>query len=670
MKKLLLTILIVTLCFVTLAPVCASAFADQTSQNKSSFSVNNGTSSYTLTTLSKDGKPYGVRLYKTNYFGKSEIPVTIDIYTDNKLDLDFWIGSNSLTVEHKETRERLVDIFNYIDDRINHVNSVANIQLTASDISRYNNAKCGEKLKINYDTYKMLQIAQEMYVVTNGAFNPATYRLVDLWGFSSRVYSNGNFGLRYDRPVTANEFFTTGYPLPKEEYVTAFSNPDFTDFSANAVILEEEIIDNGTEYYVTKNVQPAIVGDEKYEQWLDLGGVAKGYVVDLVKQYLTKNGITRYDVDAGSSSQTYGYYANGESMELRIENSFDELVGILPLPLVGFKVANKSVSTSGQYVRKYTTEGIEYSHIIDGTRGAPAQTGIKSITLTFPDDDGSEFWACKADCLSTALTVLGRDGIVEFFNSEFCQNNNVDVLAMYQAVDGSKQILSNIDQGDITYKADALGDFSWNCKLIDGVWKYDVNAPLIETHKTSYAWLLIVLACAVIVLFASVVVSRYTTHEHKFAQNIKDAKNDKFFKPVDVMVYLAVVLVIMVLFSVFLGDGSTNQNISVVTVVDLQTNQTLFAYNLQRNEYEITEDTSWKVVVTQTTDELVVRLENTIDGEQRFNEVTITRGATPTVKMTDSICGFHQDCVRNFGKMTIAEQSIVCSPNYLKVVTS
>lgn len=670
MKKLLLTILIVTLCFVTLAPVCASAFADQTSQNKSSFSVNNGTSSYTLTTLSKDGKPYGVRLYKTNYFGKSEIPVTIDIYTDNKLDLDFWIGSNSLTVEHKETRERLVDIFNYIDDRINHVNSVANIQLTASDISRYNNAKCGEKLKINYDTYKMLQIAQEMYVVTNGAFNPATYRLVDLWGFSSRVYSNGNFGLRYDRPVTANEFFTTGYPLPKEEYVTAFSNPDFTDFSANAVILEEEIIDNGTEYYVTKNVQPAIVGDEKYEQWLDLGGVAKGYVVDLVKQYLTKNGITRYDVDAGSSSQTYGYYANGESMELRIENSFDELVGILPLPLVGFKVANKSVSTSGQYVRKYTTEGIEYSHIIDGTRGAPAQTGIKSITLTFPDDDGSEFWACKADCLSTALTVMGRDGIVQFFNSDFCKNNNVDVLAMYQAVDGSKQILSNIDQGDITYKADALGDFSWNCKLIDGVWKYDVNAPLIETHKTSYAWLLIVLACAVIVLFASVVVSRYTTHEHKFAQNIKDAKNDKFFKPVDVMVYLAVVLVIMVLFSVFLGDGSTNQNISVVTVVDLQTNQTLFAYNLQRNEYEITEDTSWKVVVTQTTDELVVRLENTIDGEQRFNEVTITRGATPTVKMTDSICGFHQDCVRNFGKMTIAEQSIVCSPNYLKVVTS
>lgn len=166
-------------------------------------------------------------------------------------------------------------------------------------------------------------------------------------------------------------------------------------------------------------------------------------------------------------------------------------------------------------------------------------------------------------------------------------------------------------------------------------------------------------------------VARYTIHKQKFAQNIQNAKKDKFFKPIDVMVYLAVALVIVILFSVFFGsDNGTNQKINVVTIVDLQNNQTLFVYNLQRNEYEITQDTSWQIDVTQTENSIVVLLENTLDDEQRFNQLTITRGQTPTVKMTDSLCGFHQDCVRNFGKLTTASQTIVCSPNYLKVVTA
>lgn len=676
MKKLLLTILIIVLCCSTLATCWVSAFADTTklSSNINSYHVEEeGYDFYITSETDKDGNLRGMVSFSKSYFSASGIAVSVNIYSDENIDLNFNIGSNDLSLDQIKTRNKIVEIFKWIDKTVTAIDNAVNTQYETSYIYQYNQAECGTTLKIDEDTYQMLTIAQQMYELTNGAFNPATYRLVDLWGFSSRVYRNSNFNISGDRLPYDRKWIDGSYPLPDEKYITAFSNTVFTDFSN---VKLTKIDGEKTTYYVTKNVQPAEVGDgETYQQWLDLGGIAKGYVVDLIRQYLTSEDVdvTNYTVDAGTSSQTYGYNANNGSWEVRIINPFDELVEIFPemATLLGVDVTNKSVSTSGQYARKYTTEGVEYSHIIDGTRGAPAQTGIKSITLTFPDDDGSEFWACKADCLSTALTVLGRDGIVDFFNSDFCVENKIDVLAMYQSVDGSKQILSNVDQNEITFKADTLGDFSWNCKQVDGVWKYDINAPLIEQHKTNYTWLLIVIAVVVVALFTLVVVARYTIHKHKFAQNIKNAKKDKFFKPVDVMVYLAVALVIVILFSVFFdSDSSANQKINVVTIVDLQNNQTLFAYNLQRNEYEIAEDTSWQITVTQTENGIVVRLENTIDGETRFNELTITRGATPTAKMTDSLCGYHQDCVRNFGKMTMPSQSIVCSPNYLKVVTA
>ena len=670
MKKLFLTMLILSLVFVSFASIPASALS--ATQDVTSYQPHeNGYTLYSMT--NEEGSPTGVSFYKS-YFGSSGIAVSIQLYSDpNGFDLGFWIGGKNLTDDQLETRNKVVEFFDFVDQTANGVDSVANTQyngqngLPLSDIYRYNQATQGATLQIDYHTYKMLSIGREMYDITNHAFNPATYRLVDLWGFSSRIYSQGNFGLPYDRKVTAAEWGANGYPLPDQKYVTAFSNPRFTDFSQNAVTLTEQ---DGN-YYVTKNVAPAVVDGVSYDQWLDLGGIAKGYVVDLIKQQLSALGQTRYFVDAGSSSQTYGYNSRGESINMAIVDPFSEFANIFPTSIVGFEIANRSVSSSGQYVRKYTTNGIEYAHIIDGSRGAPAQTGIKAITLTVPDDDGSGYWACKADCLSTAITVLGRDGLVEFCNSAFFANNNIEVLVMHETIDGRKQALSNMDQSKLVPLSDTWQQLSWNLSKVNGVWTYDGNAQLIELPKTNYTWLLVVFGVVVVALFAIVVAARYTTHKQKQSQNIPFVKKDKFFKPADIMVYIALLLVIVVLFSVFFGQNDQAfQNIKTVSIVDMGTNQVLFIYDVTRNEYQIADNCPWNIQVVQNDDGIVVLFESQINGETRFNEVTITTGAEPTVKMTDSICGFHQDCVRNFGTMTTAGQSIVCSPNYLKVVTA
>ncbi|MBQ8434311.1 MAG: FAD:protein FMN transferase, partial [Clostridia bacterium] len=437
MKKLLLTMLILSLLIATLAPIGVGAFADEVEATLAERSFTPNGRNYTLESIpqqrgdyTKSKAPVGVRLEKM-YFGSSGIPVVVDLYTDSNSfgDLGFWIGDTAnLNDKQLATRNKLVEFFDWVDATINAIDAVANTQyngegnLPHSDINKFNQATQGTKLPIDYHTYMMLTIGREMYELTNHAFNPAIYRLVDLWGFSSRVYSHFYFGLPYDRPVTVEEFFgDTGYPLPDPKYVTAFSNPSFTDFSQSAVTLTEE---NGN-YFVTKNVAPVVVDGVSYEQWLDLGGVAKGYVVDLIKQELARLGHTRYCVDAGRSSQSYGYARDGANWQMLHINAFDEWESIIGNPLVAFEVPNRAVSTSGQYVRRYTTNGVEYAHIIDGMRGAPAQTGIKSIAITIPDDDGSNYWACKADCLSTAMTVLGRDGIVDFCNSNFFAQNDI-----------------------------------------------------------------------------------------------------------------------------------------------------------------------------------------------------------------------------------------------------
>ena len=673
MKKLFLTILIVALLVATLAPFGVSVFADTNTIVSDGKSYQPHPDGYTLYSMpDSEGNPLGVSFYKS-YFGASGIAVSIQLYSDpNGFDLGFWIGAKNLTADQLATRQQLVEFFDYVDQTANAVDAVANTQyngqngLPTSDIYRYNQATQGAKLQIDYHTYKMLSIGREMYDITNHAFNPAIYRLVDLWGFSSRIYSQGNFGLPYDREVTYTEWAANGYPLPAQKYIDAFSNQNFTDFSQNAVTLTEE---NGN-YYVAKNVAPAVVDGVSFDQWLDLGGIAKGYVVDLVKQKLSSLGQTRFFVDAGSSSQTYGYNFNGENIRMAINDPYNEYATLFPISLVAFGIANRSVSTSGQYVRKYTTNGVEYAHIIDGKRGAPAQTGINSITITIPDDDGSNYWACKADCLSTAMTVLGRDGIVDFCNTSFFAQNNIEVLVFHQALDGGKQVLSNMDQSVLKPLSESWSNFSWNLKNVDGHWTYDGNAQLIELPKTDYTWLLVVLAVVVVALFTVVVIARYTTHKQKQSQNIPFVKKDKFFKPADVMVYLVLVMVILVLFSVFFGENEQAfQNITTVSVVDMQTNQVLLIYDVMRNEYQVAEDCPWDIQVVQTDEGVVITLDAEINGEHRFNEITITTGTQPTAKMTNSICGFHQDCVRNFGTMTTAGQSIVCSPNYLKVVT-
>lgn len=666
-KKLIIFALLITLIVCVVAPSVATA----ASARKDIYVPAHGIYQLVSKDDDEDGKPESV-VFTKNYFGAGGIPVTVQIYSSPEMDLSFWIGEDkaNLTDEQRAARDTLVSLFNKIHDFVILVDDCANTMYDGetlgeyqSDVNKYNAAQTGETITIAKQTYEMLQIAQEMYIATDGAFNPAVYRLVDLWGFSSRIWSYFNFTQPYDRAVSPEYFFQNGYPLPNQKYIEAFSEPEFITFAPDAVQLNVSGTGDDVIYSVTKNVSAVTVDGVAFQQWLDLGGIAKGYAVDGIKSMLSELGLERYYVTAGSSSTAFGLEYDGGKSLLYTQNAFGQNE-----PLLGFEVGKCSVSTSGQYVRKYVTDGVEYAHIIDGATGAPAQTGLKAVTVVVPESEG--LWAGRGDCLTTALTVMGRDKVVDFANG-YLKEHNIQIVALYEPIDldANKQILSNVKKEDVSYKGFNFDDFNWVLGEKDGVFVYDGNAKF-GASVNPYTVLIIVLASLFGAGVIAIVVYHFVRGHKKALKNVQSARRDKPFKPADVGAYLVVALLVAVLFAVFF-TGKEDHNWQTVQIVDIQNGEQLFLYNAVRNEYQINNDSinGWQINVESTSDGLKVTFRRNVNGEERFNVVQIDRGATPSVKMAESKCD-HQECIRLFGAVTISGGTIVCSPNNLKVTTN
>ncbi len=129
---------------------------------------------------------------------------------------------------------------------------------------------------------------------------------------------------------------------------------------------------------------------------LDLGGIAKGYATQKVKEELIKNGCSQGFINAGGNIVLIGQKKNGQPWKVGIQNP-DTGSSIVALNLT----ESKSIVTSGDYQRYYTVNDKRYSHIIDPSTGYPANY-VRSITIVC--DDSS-----IADALSTTLFCLSYE---------------------------------------------------------------------------------------------------------------------------------------------------------------------------------------------------------------------------------------------------------------------
>ncbi len=128
---------------------------------------------------------------------------------------------------------------------------------------------------------------------------------------------------------------------------------------------------------------------------INLGGIAKGYVVERGVQILQRHGVQHAIVTAGGDSRLLGDRRGRPWMVgVRDPRNDGEVAVTLPLQ-------DEAISTSGDYERFFDEDGVRYHHILKPSTGKPA-SGVHSATVIGPD-------AVISDALSTSVFVMGVD---------------------------------------------------------------------------------------------------------------------------------------------------------------------------------------------------------------------------------------------------------------------
>jgi thiamine biosynthesis lipoprotein len=244
-------------------------------------------------------------------------------------------------------RRALEEVFNEAS-RIDHLMSTYRDE---SEISKVNREAAGEPIVVSAELFDLIQRSLDISVLTRGAFD-ITYDSV---------------GKHYDfrehrRPDTAT------------------------------VEAERQLIN----YQLVKLDRVAgTVAFERAGVRINLGGIAKGYVVERGIDILRKQGIRNAIVTAGGDSRLLGD-RRGRPWMVGIRDPRKDGEVAISVPLV-----DEAISTSGDYERYFEEDGIRYHHIITPSTGEPA-AGVHSATVFGPD-------AVITDALSTSVFVMGVD---------------------------------------------------------------------------------------------------------------------------------------------------------------------------------------------------------------------------------------------------------------------
>lgn len=225
-----------------------------------------------------------------------------------------------------------------IDDAVNA------LKTTESRFTRYRddsivgriNAFAGSReLQVDEGIAHVLQSALKWANASDGTFDPCLLRVIQTWDVAHRT--------------------------------TPPQQTQFARFAGRRLYEKLEL---------NTNSNGAVVHLRDRDAALDLGGIAKGYGVDLAIAALRKHGIEQAIVDVGGD-----LYALGESPEgrpwkigIRSPSQPDRIDRTID-------VADRAVATSGDYMQYFDYHGRRFHHILDPRSAEPALRKNASTTI-------------------------------------------------------------------------------------------------------------------------------------------------------------------------------------------------------------------------------------------------------------------------------------------------
>jgi FAD:protein FMN transferase len=167
---------------------------------------------------------------------------------------------------------------------------------------------------------------------------------------------------------------------------------------------------------------------------LDPNGIAQGYTVDVIAQFLEDNGIKNYLVELGGEIRVKGRkYPENEAMKVGIELPGDDQYENSILQHV-IQIDSGAITTSGSYRKFYESKGKKISHILDARTGLPAQNELISVTVIAKE-------AMTADAYDNALMAMGLSKALEFVE----KRKDISAHFIYKAKNGAIKDTASVE---------------------------------------------------------------------------------------------------------------------------------------------------------------------------------------------------------------------------------
>jgi len=265
-------------------------------------------------------------------------------------------------VTYKDSLKR--DFFNELDSILIAINDDVSTYIPSSTISRFNQSEITFSVPVSATHFiENFKNAQLVANLSTQMFDPTVGPLVNYWGF----------GYKGRKPVT------------KIDSVKVDSLLKFVGLK-NIKWMEK----NDSVHFTKKS--PGVE--------LDFGGIAQGYAIDVLAEFLDKKGVENYLVDLGGEFSAKNRNAKGAFWQVGI-NIPKEDAEVNAIQTI-FSLVNETISTSGNYRNFHEVNGVKYSHTLNPFTGFPEKNTLLSISVFGPK-------CTIADGLATACMAMGFD---------------------------------------------------------------------------------------------------------------------------------------------------------------------------------------------------------------------------------------------------------------------
>ena len=144
---------------------------------------------------------------------------------------------------------------------------------------------------------------------------------------------------------------------------------------------------------------------------IDVNGIAQGYSVDLIAEYLSSEGIENYMVEVGGELRAKGKNIDEIIWRIGIDKPVENIEVDRLQEIISLN--NSSLATSGNY-RKYKIDpltGKKYGHSVNAKTGYPQESNLLSATVLTNS-------ATRSDAWGTAMMVMGLEKTKSLLESQ------------------------------------------------------------------------------------------------------------------------------------------------------------------------------------------------------------------------------------------------------------